>query len=75
MPKKIVLKVPEWVNEREVKTLVENYIEARLPDSASIEEYIEFLKINPDEIVGYPIDEEIKNLKKLRNKAKERCLF
>ncbi|NOZ59436.1 MAG: hypothetical protein GXO66_07680 [Euryarchaeota archaeon] len=75
MPKQIVLKVPEWVNERELKNLVENYIEAKLPDSASREEYIEFLKINPEEIVEYPIDKEIKNLKELRKKAKERCLF
>jgi len=75
MPKQIILDVPEWVDENEIRDLVENLIEVKLPDSASKEEYLEFLKIDPNEIVEFPINEEIETLKELRKKAKERCLF
>jgi len=68
MPKQIVVEVPDWINEREIKEL-------KLPDSATKEEYIEFLKVDVDEIVEYSLDKESKILKELRKKAKERCQF
>jgi len=75
MLKQIVMKVPYWVDEQDVKDLVESYIEMKLPDSASREEYIDFLEINVDDIVEYPIAEEAKILKTLRQKAKKRCQY
>ena len=75
MPKQIVVEVPDWINEKEIRDIVERYIELKLPDSATKEEYIEFLKVDVDEIVEYPLDKESKILKELRKKAKERCQF
>jgi len=47
----------------------------RLPDSATREEYISFLKVNIDGIVEYDINRESEILKELRRKAEERCRF
>ncbi len=54
MPKQIVVEVPDWINEREIRDIVERYIELKLPDSATKEEYVEFLKVDVDEIVIQP---------------------
>jgi len=75
MPKQIVIEVPDWINEREIRDIVERYVELKLPDSVTKEEYIDLLKIDVDEIVEFPLDEELKTLKKLREKAKDGCQF
>lgn len=75
VPKRIAIEIPDWIDERDVRDLIEKYIEMRLPDSATREEYISFLKVNIDEIVEYDINRESEILKELRRKAEERCRF
>lgn len=75
MPKQIVIKIPEWIDEMEIRKIIENYVELKLQESASREEYINFLDINVDEIKEYSFDEEHRILEELRRKAKERCQF
>jgi len=73
MAKTISINIPDWMDEKEIMEIIEKYIELKLPDSVTRQEYIKFMKINLEEIVE--LNEEIKILKKLREKAKERCQF
>ena len=75
MGKVIQIEVPDWVDEKEVKDIVERYVELKLPENATREEYISFTNINLEEIVEFSPDEESKILKELRDKARERCQF
>ncbi len=75
MGKIIQIEVPEWVDEKDVKEVVKRYIELKLSNGLTKEEYIDFVKIDVDEIVEYDLEEESKILEELRKKAKERCRF
>ena len=75
MGKIIRIEVPDWVDEKEIKDVVERYVELKLPDSVTREEYISFANVKLEEIVEFSPDEEFKILKELREKAKRRCQF
>jgi len=75
MPKRVVVEVPDWVDERDVRSVVEKYVELMLPDSVSREEYVKLSGVRVEDIIELPMDEELKALRKLREKAKERCQF
>lgn len=75
MVKQIIIKLPDWVDEKNIERVVRDYVELKLPDTASREEYTEFLEVDLDEIVEYPADKELKILRDTRKKAKNRCQF
>ncbi len=75
MTKQIIIEVPDWVDEKEIKDIVERYVELKLPESATREEYISLANVDLEEIVEFSPDEEFKILKELRDKARERCQF
>jgi len=60
---------------KKLKDFIERYVEYNLPNSVTKEEYVEFAKINVDDIVEFSFDEELRKLDELRRKAKERCQF
>jgi len=72
MAKQIVIEVPDWVDEKQIKELVEKYLELNFPDKLSREEYLRLININPKDIVKFDIEKEIKIVKKLRKKSNER---
>jgi len=72
MAKQIVLEVPDWIDEKRIKELIEKYLELNFLDKLSREEYLKLMNINPKDIVKFDIDKEFKILKKLRKKSKER---
>jgi len=72
MGKIIQIEVPDWVDEKEIKTLIDNYIESKLPDKVTREEYIKLANINLEEIVEYPTEKELEFLKEMREKEKKR---
>lgn len=75
MPKQIVIEIPDWIDEEKLRGLIESYLESNLPDSATREEYIEFAKINIDDIADFSLNEELRKLDETRKKARERCQF
>ena len=75
MGKVIQIEVPDWIDEKEVKDIVERYVELKLPESATRDEYISLANVDLEEIVEFSPDEEFKILKELRDKARERCQF
>ena len=72
MAKQIVIEVPDWVDEKQIKDLIEKYLELNFPDKLSREEYLRLININPKDIVKFDIEKEIKIVKKLRKKSNER---
>ncbi len=72
MEKIIRIEVPDRVDEKDVKDLVERYVELKLPDSITREKYISLANVKLEEIVEFSPDEEFKILKELREKAKKR---
>jgi len=72
MAKQIIIEVPEWVDEKQIKELVEKYLELNFSDKLSREEYLKLMSINPKDIVKFDIEKEIKIVKKLRKKSDER---
>jgi len=70
--KQIIIEVPDWVDEKQIKELVEKYLELNFPDKLSREEYLKLMSINPKDIVKFDIEKEIKIVKKLRKKSGER---
>ncbi len=73
MGKIIQIEVPDWVDEEEIIGIVKNYLEEKLPDSVTKEEFIRNSKINLEDIVEFSPENELKTLEELRRKAKERC--
>jgi len=56
MAKQIMIEVPEWVDERRIKELIEKYLELNFPDKLSREEYLKLMNINPKDIVKFDIE-------------------
>ena len=75
MPKQLIIEVPDWIDEKKLKDFIDRYVEYNLPNGVTREEYVEFAKINVDDIVEFSFDEELRKLDELRRKAKERCQF
>jgi len=75
MAKQIVIEVPEWADEKRIKELIEKYLELNFPDKLSREEYLKLMNINPEDIVEFDIEKEMKLVKELRKRSKERCQF
>ena len=75
MGKIIQIEVSDWIDEKEILNIVESYVETKMPDSVTREEFIRFSKIDPEDIVEFPPDEELETLKELRKKAGERYRF
>lgn len=75
MAKQVIIEVPDWIDEKRIKELIEKYLELNFPDKLSREEYLKLMNINPNDIVKFDIDKEFKILKKLRKKSKGRCQF
>ncbi|MGC8932336.1 MAG: hypothetical protein ACP5KE_06075 [Candidatus Methanodesulfokora sp.] len=75
MPKQIAIEVPDWIDEKDIRDVIEKYIEMKLPSSATREEYINFLKVDINEIVEYSIDRESEIVKEMREKSRGRCRF
>jgi len=72
MTKRIIIEVPEWIDEKRIKKLVEKYLELNFLDKLSREEYLKLMNINPKDIIKFDIEKEIKIVKKLRKKSNER---
>ena len=63
------------VDERDVRSVVEWWVELMLPDSVSREEYVRLSGVRVEVVVGLSFDEVLRVLRELREKAKERCRF
>ncbi len=75
MGKVIQIQIPEWIDEKEIERVIEVYLETKLSDKVSREEYLKLVNVSEEEIVEFDYDTEIKTLEKLREKARKRCQF
>jgi len=73
MGKIIQIEVPDWVDEEDIKKIVKSYLEENLSDSVTKEEFARNSGINPEEIVEFSTEKELKILEELRKEAKKRC--
>ena len=68
MSKNIVVKVPPWLSEKEVKEIIEAVI-ARLGGRVDVAKVREMLGIKPEELTE---DVEVYDVRELRRKERER---
>ena len=73
MVRVIRIEVPDWIDEESVRDIVRAYVRLKLPESATRDEFIDYMGIDVKEIVENSGDEELKILDEMRRKSGRRC--
>jgi len=70
-----MLKFRNWVDEKSLKELIKNYVRSTFPDSLTKEEYLNYMGINVEDLVEFPMETELRFLNETRKKAEKRCQY
>ena len=72
MNKVLIIEVPDWVDDNEIRSLVRRYIEDKVDKGLTLEEFKKIYKIKEEEIVERSLEEELEFLRQMREKEKRR---
>jgi len=70
--KVLIIEVPDWVDDNEIRSLVRRYIEDKVDKGLTLEEFKKIYKIKEEEIVERSLEEELEFLRQMREKEKRR---